>query len=174
MSTVYIVMGVSGCGKTTVGKQLAEQLDIPFYDADDYHLPRNIAKMASGNPLVDEDRWPWLDILAVEIEKWQQDKGAVLACSALKEVYRSRLFGIKDGGDIADDSAFAKAKKNTIYLEANFDAISVRLASRKNHFFDPSLLQSQYDTLEIPSYGLHIDATLDKRDIVEKIIQMSR
>lgn len=175
MSTVYIIMGVSGCGKTTVGKHLAKQLDIPFYDADDYHLPSNIVKMASGIALIDEDRWPWLDILAIEIQKWQQEKGAVLACSALKEVYRSRLFGVKDTDEVSgEDSAFAKAQKNIIYLKADFDAISKRLTSRKNHFFDPSLLQSQFDTLEVPSYGLHIDTTADIKEIVGEIIQMSR
>ncbi len=176
MSTVYVIMGVSGCGKTTVGKHLAEKVDVPFYDADDYHLPSNIVKMASGIPLKDDDRWPWLDILAIEIQKWQQGKGAVLACSALKEVYRSRLFGIKENNEIINDdhSAFAKAQKYIIYLKADFDSIATRLDSRKNHFFDPSLLRSQFDTLEVPHYGLHIDATIDKKEIVDKILQMSR
>ena len=171
MSTVYIIMGVSGCGKTTIGKHLAEKLAIPFYDADDYHLPSNIVKMASGTPLVDEDRWPWLDILALEIQKWQQEKGAVLACSALKEVYRSRLFGIKENSET--NSAFAKAQKNIIYLKADFDTIATRLDSRKNHFFDPSLLQSQFDTLEVPNYGLHIDATLSTDHIVDNILKVN-
>ena len=159
-------MGVSGCGKTTVGKAMAEKLDIPFYDADDYHMPRNIVKMASGKPLEDEDRWPWLDILAVEIKKWQQEKGAVLACSALKEVYRQRLFGNTD--------AFAKAKNTIVYLKADFDKIETRLKLRKNHFFEPKLLQSQFDTLEEPSYGIEVDASLTVDAILEAILKISK
>ncbi|TVZ23280.1 gluconokinase [Dokdonia sp. Hel_I_63] len=163
MKNVYIVMGVSGCGKSTIGKMLSERLKIPFYDADDFHPQTNIDKMASGTPLQDEDRWPWLDSLALEIQQWSGDKGSVLACSALKEVYRKRLFS---------ESAFAKAKQNFIYLDANFEALSKRLASRKNHFFDPSLLQSQFDTLEVPQYGIHVEATLAKEYIIRRIQQI--
>ena len=163
MGNVYIVMGVSGCGKSTIGKMLSERLEIPFYDADDFHPQVNIDKMASGHPLQDEDRWPWLEAIAVEIIKWSSSKGAVLACSALKEVYRERLFS---------KSAFAKAKQHFIYLDADFETISSRLASRKNHFFDPALLQSQFDTLEVPSYGIHIDVTLEKEAITNRVQQI--
>jgi len=163
MENVYIVMGVSGCGKTTIGKILSTRLEIPFYDADDFHPQVNIDKMASGHPLQDKDRWPWLDTLSVEIIKWSSDKGAVLACSALKEVYRERLF---------PQSAFAKAKQHFIFLDADYDTISSRLASRKNHFFDPALLQSQFNTLEVPSYGMHIDVTLEEEVIINSILQI--
>ena len=163
MGNVYIVMGVSGCGKSTIGKMLSERLEIPFYDADDFHPQVNIDKMASGHPLQDDDRWPWLEALAAEIIKWSSSKGAVLACSALKEVYRERLFS---------KSAFAKAKQHFIYLDADFETISSRLASRKNHFFDPALLQSQFDTLEVPSYGIHIDVTIEKEAIINRVQQI--
>lgn len=162
MSVVYIVMGVSGCGKTTIGKKLAATLDLPFYDADDFHPQANIDKMASGSPLQDNDRWPWLDALAVKINMWSRAKGAVLACSALKEVYRERLYS---------DNAFAKAKQNFIYLDANFETISQRLALRQNHFFDPALLQSQYDTLEIPSYGIQVSVAQSTDQILTDILK---
>lgn len=162
MSVVYIVMGVSGCGKTTIGKKLAATLDLPFYDADDFHPQANIDKMASGSPLQDNDRWPWLDSLATEIKQWSSGNGAVLACSALKEVYRERLYS---------DNAFAKAKQNFIYLDANFETISQRLASRQNHFFDPALLQSQYDTLEVPSYGIQVSVAQSTDQILTDILK---
>ena len=89
--TVYIIFGVSGSGKTTIGQLLAKKLNIPFYDADDYHPVSNIEKMASGKPLNDNDREPWLGLIAMEIKKWKTQEGAVLACSALKEKYREIL-----------------------------------------------------------------------------------
>jgi gluconokinase len=139
MSKVYIVMGVSGVGKTTIGQGFARQLGVPFYDADDFHPEGNKAKMAAGNPLQDEDRWPWLDILAAHIKDWKKD-GAVLACSALKESYRDRL------------------QQHTtvvyIYLKASFALIFKRIQARKNHFFNPDLLDSQFDTLEVPKMQL--------------------
>lgn len=166
-------MGVSGCGKTTIGKTLAKKLNIPFYDADDYHLPRNIIKMASGKPLVDEDRWPWLSLLAIEIQKWEQEGGAVLACSALKEVYRERLFSAQKSSEsyAVDNTAFAKAKNSIVYLNADFENIQERLKKRKNHFFDPKLLQSQFDTIEEPSYGIQVDANLTVEEILNQILK---
>ncbi|RMB57678.1 gluconokinase [Dokdonia sinensis] len=162
MGQVFVIMGVSGSGKTTIGQLVAQELNIPFYDADDYHPQANINKMASGRPLNDEDRWPWLSILARNIQEWNRNGGAVLACSALKEVYRERLF--------KEESAFAKAKKNFIYLQADFETIKSRLAQRENHFFDPELLQSQFDTLEEPEYGVVVDGKLEKEIIVECIV----
>ena len=90
MATIFIVMGVSGVGKTTLGKALAKRLTIPFYDADDFHSKENKAKMAAGIPLQDQDRWPWLDSIVAQYPLWKT-KGAILACSALKESYRTRL-----------------------------------------------------------------------------------
>lgn len=163
MAKVYVVMGVSGCGKTTIGELIARELDLPFYDADDFHPQGNIDKMAAGIGLSDEDRWPWLDVLAIEIEKWSAGSGAVIACSALKEVYRKRLFS---------NSAFAKAKENFIYLHVGFDAIRKRLELRENHFFDPELLASQFETLEAPTYGVRLDATISKQMIITRILQI--
>lgn len=162
MSKVYIVMGVSGCGKTTIGELLATQLSIPFYDADDFHPEANTHKMSKGIPLQDEDRWPWLSDLAIEIEKWQALEGAVLACSSLKENYRKRLF--------KNEEAFEKAKQYFIYLDISYEIVSKRLSKRKGHFFDPDLLQSQFDTLEVPKYGVHVSNTYNQERIIEEII----
>lgn len=162
MATIYILFGVSGCGKTTIGKMLAAHLALTFYDADDFHPQSNVAKMASGVPLQDADRWPWLDVLSKEIENWGSREGAVLACSALKEGYRRRLF--------MEDIAFAKAKKNFIYLNVSFEVIYKRLQHRKNHFFNPSLVQSQFDTLEVPDYGLHVDGAQTAEAVLKYIL----
>lgn len=86
--TTYVIMGVTGCGKSTIGRLLAKRLAIPFFDGDDYHPDANVHKMSSGIPLTDEDRFPWLTILNSEISKWNSNNGAALACSALKEDYR--------------------------------------------------------------------------------------
>ncbi|MEM1219031.1 MAG: gluconokinase, partial [Bacteroidota bacterium] len=90
-SSVYIVMGVSGSGKSTVGKALAQALNIPFYDGDDFHTMENVQKMESGQPLNDEDREPWLKLLAQRLKDWNESGGAILACSALKNEYRNVL-----------------------------------------------------------------------------------
>jgi len=157
MTRVYIIMGVSGVGKTTIGKSLAARLKVDFYDADDFHPQSNIDKMSSGTPLTDEDRWPWLDILALNIQTWKTE-GAVLACSALKESYRERL------------SAFAKAETTFVYLKASFSAVESRLAQRKGHFFDSALLQSQFDTIEEPTYGIVADATKSPEEIINQLL----
>ena len=133
-------MGVSGCGKTTTGKLLAKKLDCPFYDADDYHPEINKSKMASGTPLTDADRQPWLETLAQLISETQGP--LVLACSALKEAYRQTL----------DPQSLAF----WVVLSGDFETISERLAQRSDHFFDANLLQSQFDTLQLPDYGLHL------------------
>ena len=147
-------MGVSGCGKTTVGRQLGWALKLPFYDADDFHPTSNIEKMKSGTPLNDADREPWLSQLAEEIEDWEYSGGAVLACSALKEDYRRTLS--------------AKVAVQWVYLVANYDVIYKRMKQR-NHFMKPELLQSQFDTLEVPSYGIHINSDGEVRQTVQKI-----
>lgn len=150
MRTIYIIMGVSGVGKTTIGKLLAQQLEIPFYDADDFHPKANRDKMASGTPLEDSDRWPWLDMLASQIKEWSHT-GAVLACSALKESYREIL-------TVHQDVIF-------IHLHATFDVISKRIQERTNHYFKPELLQSQFDVLETPKDAIAI-SVLDKPEII--------
>jgi gluconokinase len=136
--TVIIVMGVSGAGKTTIGNLLAAELGWQFRDADDYHSQANKAKMHQGVALTDEDRRPWLEDLSQNIAAWvaSGDK-TVLACSALKESYRTILRG--DKKEIA-----------VVYLRADFEAIAARLATRTDHFMNQDLLQSQFATMEEP------------------------
>ena len=137
MTTAFIIMGVSGCGKTTVGIALAKQLGCPFYDGDDFHPPENVAKMAGGNPLNDDDRYPWLailhDLLADHVVKGET---AVLACSALKQKYRKQL-------QVGPQTRF-------IFLHGSFDLIWARMQARQNHYMKAEMLQSQFDTLEPP------------------------
>ncbi len=149
-------MGVSGSGKTTIGKLLANALALPFYDADDFHPAANISKMKNGIPLVDEDRFPWLAELASQINSWQKTKGAVLACSALKESYRAQL---KNNNQL-----------EFIYLNGSFDTIYKRMQER-NHFMAPDMLQSQFDTLEVPSYGIHVVIDQQPETIVAEIME---
>jgi carbohydrate kinase (thermoresistant glucokinase family) len=157
MPRVHIIMGVSGCGKTTIGKQLAAKLKLPFYDADDFHPKANVAKMKNNISLNDDDRKPWLETLAIEIEKWSKNSGAVLACSALKEMYRNIL------------SSHSK-NVDWIFLSGSFETILERIQQRKGHYMKSDLLQSQFDTLEIPSYGLHIDIENDVESLINELI----
>lgn len=126
-------MGVSGCGKSTVGAALADRLHVPFADADDLHPPANIAKMSAGHPLDDDDRRVWLD----RVGEWLADHrdGGVMSCSALKRKYRDRL---------------RAHSPSTVFLHLNGsrEVISDRQAARKGHFMPTSLLQSQFETLE--------------------------
>ncbi len=155
---VYIVTGVSGVGKTTIGKLLAQRLNLPFYDADDFHPPENVEKMKNGFPLKDKDRKGWLDVLAENIQNWNKEDGGVLACSALKEKYRKQLTSISER-DI-----------NWIFLRAGFEVILNRLKSRKNHYFKPELLSSQFKTLEEPKNALQIDVNTSEENIIKEIM----
>ncbi|OIQ40562.1 MAG: phosphogluconate dehydrogenase (NADP(+)-dependent, decarboxylating) [Bacteroidetes bacterium MedPE-SWsnd-G1] len=154
---IYIVFGVSGIGKTTVGELLSNSLNIPFYDADDFHPSENIDKMSSGQPLNDEDRLPWLKILSKNIVKWNANGGGVLACSALKESYRKELQSIKE------------SELKWVFLNAEYEVVLERLKKRKGHFLNHQLLKSQFDALEIPNYGVHIDASEDSEHILSEI-----
>lgn len=137
-------MGVSGSGKTTVGKALAAQWRCAFLDADDFHPPHNVAKMASGQALTDEDRWPWLDRLAEELsEILARGEDAVLACSALKQAYRERL---QRAGDV-----------RIVYLKGDQATIAGRLAARRHEYMPPTLLPSQFAALEEPAAALEVD-----------------
>ncbi len=157
---IYIVMGVSGSGKTTIGRGLAWHLKLPFFDADNFHPENNIQKMGNGIPLQDEDRWPWLKIIRDEFPKWEQENGGgVLACSALKESYRAILMESKE--DI-----------KWIYLAAEYDLIYNRIKNRKTHYFKSDLLQSQFDTLEVPKYGIHVAVEGASRGIVQQILNI--
>ena len=151
-------MGVSGCGKTTIGQTLSKRLKLPFYDADDFHPVSNIEKMASGNPLNDHDRWPWLDNLGNKIKEWKKNGGVILACSALKESYRERI------------ATVPKESIHFIFLSGSFNLIKERILSRKNHFFDDNLLQSQFDTLEIPKDAFQVSIERSPDQIANQII----
>lgn len=131
-----VVMGVSGCGKSLTGSMLAQQLGVPFYDADDYHSRANVEKMAAGIPLTDEDRLGWLDDLAELIR--EEKGGLVLACSALKHAYRERLQG-------------RSPETRFVYLRGDFETIWARHSSRTDHYFNGrAMLESQFQLLEEP------------------------
>jgi carbohydrate kinase (thermoresistant glucokinase family) len=154
---MIVIMGVSGCGKTTIGQGLAKQLGLPYYDADDFHPQSNIDKMKHGFPLNDEDRMPWLSNLAEHIKTWDEQGGAVLSCSALKESYRTLL-----------------ASKSTaikwVYLKGSFELIQSRLEQRAGHYMKSNLLQSQFDTLEEPDYGIHVSIDNTPETILNSIL----
>ncbi|MEO8485823.1 MAG: gluconokinase [Betaproteobacteria bacterium] len=153
---IIVVMGVTGCGKSTVGAALAERLGWRFADADDFHPPANVAKMASGTPLTDDDRWPWLDRIADELAAIQSAGGhAVLACSALKEIYRAR---IARAGDV-----------RFVHLTGDQATVAARLAVRKHRYMPASLLASQYATLEPPRGAIEIDLRLPVVDQVDAV-----
>ena len=136
---IIIVMGVTGSGKTTIGKQLAALLNWDFYDADSFHSPANIKKMSQGIPLSDADRIPWLLSMQQAIDTWlEEGKNIVLACSGLKATYRQIL---------SRDSQSVRI----VYLKGSFELINQRLSNRENHFMNQELLQSQFDTLEEPT-----------------------
>ncbi len=157
-----IVMGVSGSGKSTIAEALARRLGFSWEDGDSYHPPANVQKMSAGYPLTDEDRWPWLQAIADDIDrKAEAAIPIVISCSALKRVYRDRL--VHDRTDV-----------RIVYLKGSRDLIAARLAERRDHFMPASLLDSQLATLEEPSADepaitVGIDSSVD--DIVGHIIR---
>jgi gluconokinase len=160
-----VVMGVSGSGKSTIADKLAERLGWDYEDGDKFHPASNVAKMSAGHPLTDEDRWPWLHAIADEIDKvCQAGRHDVIACSALKRVYRDILVhGRKD--------------VRIVYLKGTQELIAHRLAQRKGHFMPPELLASQFKTLEPPDatenpVTVSIDASVDA--IVDDIVGQLR
>lgn len=158
---VVVLMGVSGSGKTTVGRALAQRLGCPFYDADDFHPSANVAKMAAGTPLNDDDRRPWLarlqQLLAAHLAAGET---AVLACSALKQSYREQLRA-------------GNAALRFIYLHGDMNTIRRRLQARENHYMAAEMLPGQFDTLEEPSpaeaHWISIDGDVD--EIVDRIMK---
>jgi len=139
-----VVMGVSGAGKSTVGRIVAARLNCAFRDADSFHPKANIEKMSRGEPLTDEDRWPWLQAIAVYIaEHRAAGTRCVVTCSALKRVYRDMVTN-KQSADV-----------RLVYLKGDFDLIAARLKARKGHFMPPALLHSQFDALEEPGADEH-------------------
>ncbi len=158
---MVIVMGVCGCGKTTVGRALARELGCEFLDADDFHPPANVSKMANGTALTDDDRWPWLDaIVAAMHEHAGHGRGAVIACSALKEAYRERL---RRGGSALDEVRI-------VYLKGEAEAIAPRLASRSGHFMPAALLASQFAALEEPRDAIVVDIRQPADEQVRQIV----
>lgn len=145
---VIILMGVSGTGKTTIGKVLAAEPGWTFVEGDDFHPAENIEKMNAGIPLNDEDRWPWLQALRRRVdEACERDENVVLACSALKQDYREYL-----------EQNHPRCV-DYVYLHGPEPLIRRRLAERKGHFMDPGLLQSQFDALEPPEGALQVEIT---------------
>ena len=139
---VVVLMGVSGCGKSTVGRRLASQLGCPFIDADDFHDAASIEKMKSGISLTDDDRWPWLDRIGHALQTAVAERGAAVAsCSALKKVYRDRLASAVEG------------QVSFVLLEVSHAQLLARLNERTDHFMPASLLESQLATLERPSHS---------------------
>ncbi len=152
-------MGVSGSGKTTVGELLAQHLGRPFYDGDDFHPAANIAKMAAGHPLTDEDRAGWLATLAADLQPWEAAGGAVLACSALKESYRQTL------------QAGASLPLTWVFLDTDPAVLRQRLEARKGHYMKVNMLESQLETLEKPTYGLRLTDDVPPETLVEQIVE---
>jgi gluconokinase len=154
-----MVMGVAGSGKTTVGELLARQLGWSFYDADAFHPPENIEKMANGIPLNDVDRAPWLAALHALIStSLRENRPAVLACSALKESYRQRLLEDNDGVQV-------------VYLKGSYDLLWSRLSHRKDHYMKPQMLQSQFESLEEPENALTMDVSMPVNALVNEILK---
>lgn len=151
---VFVIMGVSGCGKTTIGQKLANSLSIEFLDADAFHSQANIEKMKLGIPLSDSDRLPWLYLLADQI-RLRLKSGLVLACSALKKQYREIL---------ADQNEI-----HWIYLKIDMAVAKARLIQRENHFMPENLIYSQFESLEEPKSALTVDAQLPPDEIIELI-----
>ncbi|MCR6641029.1 MAG: gluconokinase [Sporocytophaga sp.] len=155
---IYIIMGVSGCGKTTIGKLLSSQLNLPFFDGDNFHPENNIQKMSCGIPLTDEDRLPWLTSISENLKKWELTGGAVLACSALKEDYRQILLS-------------TSTPVTWIFLDGHMDIIKQRLDNREGHYMPSTLLISQLGLLERPQYGIHVDVSSTPNLIVQEILK---
>lgn len=159
---IIILIGVSGSGKTTIGKKLADSLNYQFYDADDFHSPSNIEKMQAGIPLEDTDRIVWLQSIRDAIVQWlQKNQNVVIACSALKESYRQML---------SIDRKYIKL----IYLKGSFELIQKCLQERKDHFMPETLLKSQFEALEEPSGVVTVDISKAPEEILETIKEISK
>lgn len=153
---IVVLMGVTGSGKTTVGEVLAAQLGWQFCDADNLHPAQNVEKMRRGIPLTDADRIPWLEALSNFVrECLNRNESAVIACSALRVLYRRYL--------LIDETV------KLVYLKGEFLLIEKRLSERRGHYMNPKLLQSQFDTLEEPEDGITVDVAPSPEEIVRTI-----
>lgn len=159
---IVVVMGVSGCGKSTVGQKIAERLGCAFRDGDEFHSDANRAKMHAGIPLNDDDRKPWLESIRAYMDEMTSDgRSLVVACSALKQRYRDVLRG-KTGNVV---------KTEFVYLKGDFGLLQSRLSARKDHFFNPSLLRSQFEALEEPTDAIVVDIALPPETIVDRAVE---
>ncbi|MEM9419453.1 MAG: gluconokinase [Planctomycetota bacterium] len=157
--SAWVIMGVSGCGKSTVARALANAMGLAFADADDFHPPENVAKMSRGVALEDEDRWPWLD----KLSDWLgEESPCVLACSALKKSYRARL-------------SRHNHQFRFVHLQVDENTLKRRMETRE-HFMPASLLKTQFETLETPteSEALILDGTLPVDQLVAAIVSDAR
>jgi gluconokinase len=150
---IVVLMGVTGSGKTTIGRLLAGRLGCPFLDGDDFHPPQNVSKMRAGTPLEDADRWPWLALLNARL---RAERDAVLACSALKNAYREVLaHGVPDF--------------HLVYLSGDIELIRSRLAVRKHRYMPASLLESQFAALEPPAGAITVDVAGSPEQCAQQI-----
>ena len=156
---VIYIMGVAGSGKTTIGQRLSSLTGYAFYDADYFHPEANIEKMKSGQPLNDQDREPWLDNIHQFVCEALQSNSIILACSALKKSYRQRL------------SKGIDSQCRWVFLKGDYQTILRRMQGRTGHYMPPSLLQSQFDSLEIPADAIEVDINQSPDYIAEEIIQ---
>ncbi len=156
---VLILIGPMGCGKSTIGKMVAEKLGWSFYDGDDFHPRENVEKMRAGAPLTDEDRKTWLDILHEHIQRWlAEDRNAILACSALKQAYRDTLGADQD-------------TVKTVYLKGSYELLRKRLEDRIHPYMNKDLLKSQLEAMEEPEDGLTVDISQTPESIVDTIVK---
>ena len=153
---VIVVMGVSGAGKSTVGSLLASDLGWDFADADDFHSAESVEKMRNGTPLTDADRGPWLEKLRARVVEWMEaGKSGVMACSALREIYRDQLR--------------VNSQVRFVYLKGERDLLSERLLQRPRHYMKQPLLESQLSTLEEPLDAITVSANSTPDEIVREI-----
>ena len=153
---LLVLMGVCGSGKSTIGEMLRDELGWPFHDGDDYHPPANVEKMRSGEPLDDDDRYPWLEILADKADQWLADGDALLGCSALKQRYRDI---IKAG----------RPQVRFVHLKGSYELIAGRLADRQHQYMPASLLDSQFAALEEPGDALTVDISGTAEEAVAQV-----
>lgn len=155
---IIIIMGVCGCGKTTVGEMLAAQLGCGFSDADGFHPKENVEKMRAGIPLTDEDRWPWLGAIRKAADDWQaKNESHVIACSALRQAYRDVL---SPKGDVI-----------FVYMKGSREVIQPRLEARTGHYMNPNLLESQFAILDEPTDALTVDVGGTPQDITADVLR---
>ncbi|HEY2722320.1 MAG TPA: gluconokinase [Chitinophagaceae bacterium] len=162
ISKIIYIMGVSGSGKTTIGKKLSQSTGIPFFDGDDFHSEANKEKMRAGHPLTDEDRAGWLTRINELAKEQMKKNGAIIACSALKEKYRTIL------------SAGITVPLYWVFLQGSYAAIEKRMEERRGHYMKSKMLASQFETLEIPANAITIDISKSPDEIVDLIVSKTR